>query len=202
MAAATHGPRMPPSATILMVRHAEKPDKGTGLAPTGRQRALAYPSYFESYSPDHGSPPLKIDYIFAAANSDASCRPQLTIMPTAVALNLPIDDATADDDYADLAKQIRHGSQYADSVLLICWHHGKLLDLAAELGVARHKLPREATWPKTWPGGPPPAGTPDVYGWMLVIVSDAHGEIDTSRTRCINERLMPDDNANPPDGAS
>jgi hypothetical protein len=46
----------------------------------------------------------------------------------------------------------------AAALNLVCWHHGKLLDLAAELGV------------------------------------------DTSQTRCIDEHLMPDDTAIPPDG--
>ncbi len=193
-------PTLPKNSTILIIRHAQKPDSGAGLTPAGRERALAYAGYFQSFSPDGGEP-LKIDYLFAAANSSDSCRPQLTILPTAASLGLPIDDATPDDNVQQLAKQIRNGSQYDDSTLLICWHHEEALDLTAELGVDPSLLPPTANWPERWPGGPPPAGTPDVYGWVLIIVSDANGAVDTSRTRCINENLMADDaGKDPPNG--
>lgn len=181
---------LPKHATILIIRHGEKPASGPGLAPAGRQRALAYVDYFQ---------PMHVDYIFAAANSPESCRPQLTILPTAAALNLPIDDATPDSDPKALADQIRGASQYDGSTLLICWHHGHALDLASKLGVAPGKLPASAAWPSVWPGGPPPK--PDVYGWMLIIGTNAHGHVDTAKTRCINENLMPDDaGQDPPNG--
>lgn len=59
-------------------------------------------------------------------------------------------------------------------------------------------LPAGANWPSSWPGGPPPDGTPDVYGWVLVIVFDGNGDIDTSKTCCISAQLMYDDNGQPP----
>jgi len=34
-------------ATVLIIRHAEKPDSGTGLAPAGEVRAQAYIGYFQ-----------------------------------------------------------------------------------------------------------------------------------------------------------
>jgi hypothetical protein len=198
------GASLPKNSTILIIRHAEKPASGVGLAPAGRARALAYVKYFQDFSPD-GTSPLTIDYIFAARNSTESCRPQLTIMPSAAALDLPIDDRTEDARYEDLANQITSGSAYEGSTLLICWHHEHALALADALASEKlaKTLPASAAWPSHWPGGPPPPGTPDVYGWILIIVSGADGKIDRTHSKCINEHLMPDDKGqNPPSGTA
>ena len=74
---------MPKNTNILMIRHAEKPDSGSDLAVAGQERAQAYVVYFRNYSIN--SSLVKLDYLFAAANSSASQRPQLTIQPLAAA---------------------------------------------------------------------------------------------------------------------
>lgn len=166
---------MPKGATVLIFRHGEKPDAGIGLAPAGRARALAYPGFFAGYA---------IERLFAAANSKASCRPQLTLS-LAAALDLPIDDETADGDYAKLALQVAADPACAGTTSLICWHHQHILPLAGAFGVDPAALPPSAGWPKKWPG--------DVYGWLLMLVSDAAGNVDTTGTRCIHMKLMHDD---------
>jgi hypothetical protein len=203
-ATAHGGESLPKNSTILIIRHAEKPPGGVGLAPAGRARALAYVKYFQDFS-RAGTSPLTIDYIFAARNSTESCRPQLTILPTAAALDLPIDDRTEDARYVDVANQIRSGGAYDGSTLLICWHHEHALALADALAGEKlaKTLPASAAWPSRWPGGPPPPGAPDVYGWVLIIVSDADGKIDRAQSKCINEHLMPDDEGqDPPTGTA
>jgi len=171
-------------ATILIIRHAERPDSGTGLAPAGRRRALAYSGFFAT---------CPITRLYAAANSNESCRPQLTLLPLAATLDLPIDDATADADYARLAAQIAADPSGAHATSLICWHHGYLLELAKALGVSPAQLPKSAAWPDAWPG--------HIYGWLLVLVFDHDGKIKTSATRCVNQKLMHDDHGHdPPSG--
>lgn len=73
------------------------------------------------------------DFIFATQASPHSVRPIETVTPTAVALGLSIDATFADADYANLAHDILAKHKYAGKVLLICWHHGKICELANAL---------------------------------------------------------------------
>ena len=118
-------------ATILIIRHAEKPDQGDGLSPAGTARANAYVNYFEHYQVN-GTAPIKLTALFAAADSDASHRPSLTLEPLSQATDLPIDSQYKDHDYAKLVDALQsadHGKH-----LLICWHQGKIPDLVRALG--------------------------------------------------------------------
>src|SRR5450755_3891243 len=66
---------------VLIIRHAEKPDAGPGLSPSGQQRAEAYKDYFQNFAVD--SKAMRPDAIFAAKDSKASQRPRLTVEPFA-----------------------------------------------------------------------------------------------------------------------
>jgi hypothetical protein len=82
-------------------------------------------------------------FIFATQVSKHSNRPVETITPTAIALNLPINSKHADEDYGKVANDILTNEKYAGQTVLVCWHHGKIPDLAAALGVDN---------PPKWPG--------------------------------------------------
>lgn len=181
---------MPKNATILMVRHAEKPESGIGLALAGQERAQAYVIYFQNYSLNGSL--LKITSIFATADSPKSMRPRLTVQPFADAMRLPIHAQVQDQDFQKVADEIRQNSQYNNSTILICWHHGEILDLAAALGVDASQLPPDSHWPsQPWPE--------DVYGWLLQLCYDATGALIPAQTLCINQQLMFDDyGKNPP----
>lgn len=181
---------MPANTTILMIRHAEKPKSGTGLAVAGQARAHAYAIYFQNYL--IGKDAVVPDYLFATANSAGSHRPQLTVMPLAVTLGLSIDDHYKNDDYPDAADEITGNPDYDDSTLVICWHHGKILRFAKALGVKRRKLPPSSNWPSKWPGS--------VFGWVLQICFDSSGNVIPDQTICINEQLMYDDHGQDPPG--
>ena len=70
-------------SNVLLIRHAEKPVRGRGLAPMGEARAQAYATYFPRL-PIHGldaEPEAHYHYLFAAKDSHASHRPRLTLEP-------------------------------------------------------------------------------------------------------------------------
>ena len=168
------------NTVILVIRHAEKPDSGFSLSPLGEQRAQLYVNYFKNLTVD--STPLKPDYIFATADSKGSHRPRLTVEPTAKALGLAIDNRFSDKDFQKLADEIR--SKPHGQVMLIAWHHGEIPELVHALGADADKLIPDAKWPN------------EVFGWLIELRYDANGHLVESR--CINEKLMPDDDNKPP----
>lgn len=124
-------------AIVFLIRHAEKPppeEKSSHLSPEGVRRAQWLPSLFVP----SGSQPARFprpDILFATAESKHSNREVETLMPMSVALGLPILHNYADDDFEPAAKEILSG-KYAGKVVLVCWHHGRMPDLAHALGAA------------------------------------------------------------------
>ena len=73
--------QMPPNLTVFLVRHAEKPDKGSELAPEGFARAQKYVQYFQNQVKYNGQP-IRWNYLFASAESESRCEIQsLPVMP-------------------------------------------------------------------------------------------------------------------------
>jgi hypothetical protein len=192
------------NATILLIRHGEKPgdpaidriEDGTFLIPAGRERALAYIAYFQSllitdvHDSKDGAYPFDADALFAAQDSKASHRPRLTLEPVAVAAGLDLNC-----DYPDSKSAEAIGAMEAipEQRILVCWHHGTIIELANKLlalaGPAP-KLPPESLWPKKWPG--------EVFGWTMQIRLDANRKPIIDWTKCRNQRMMFDDKADPP----
>jgi hypothetical protein len=181
----------PTNATILIIRHAEAPPKpsdtkkekpGTfnpDLTPAGQARANAYAAYFDDWFSADGKSPVQINRLFAADESPMSRRPILTLEPLSHQLNLYIDHRFKDTHYADLATELQTDPEYAGDTILICWHHGHLIDLANALGMPQGKVP--PTWKDgKWPGS--------VYGYVAQLVYDGNGQVTSSSYQ--NEELM------------
>ncbi len=165
------------NALVLIIRHAEKPDSGFGLSATGKARAKAYVNYFKNFTNAVDGQPLKINYIFAAADSKESHRPRLTITPTSRALGLAIDSRFKEKDFQGLANEL-HSKPHGRAIL-IAWHHGEIPSLLRALGADPAAVIPKSKWPE------------DVFGWVIELRYDADGHL-TETTR-INEKLMPDD---------
>ena len=165
------------NAVILIIRHAEKPDAGNGLSLAGKQRAEAYVNYFKNFELD--SQPLRLDYLFAAANSRESHRPRLTLEPLGQALGLRIDDRFKDKQSQELVREVQ--SKPPGTHILICWHHGEIPQLVRALGADPGKLLHHAQWPA------------EVFGWMLQLRYDEDGRLIPTETKRILENLMPGD---------
>jgi hypothetical protein len=181
---------MPANLTIYLVRHAEKPPSGSGLSAAGEARANAYVKYFQNVTDPSGKT-MKWDYLFASAESTHSDRPFLTIQPLAQAIGKTIDPDYKDKHFSKLVKFIQENrkKQFDDSNILICWHHGEILDLAQSLGAECNNLPQSSNWPLSWPG--------KVFGWLLKIYYRSDGTLQHKQTQAINEKLMPDDIIDP-----
>jgi hypothetical protein len=149
------------NALILIVRHAEKADKGTGLSKEGDKRAKAYVDYFKNYTVD--SAPFKPDYLFSTADSKDSCRTRLTIEPLSKAIGLPIDDRFQYTDVQGLAGAIQ--AKPAGKQVLICWHHGEIPQLVSALGANSSTLIPDNKWPE------------NVYDWVIQLRYDANGHV-------------------------
>ena len=123
--------------SVLLIRHAEKPADAADihLSPEGTKRAEALPDLFNKTAarPDPLPTP---DFIFAARASKHSDRPAETVAPLARALKLEVSAGYANDDYRKLAEELFTNPKYDGKVVLVCWHHGHLPDLAAALGAA------------------------------------------------------------------
>jgi hypothetical protein len=167
------------NAVILVIRHAEKPESGSGLNAAGEARAKAYVNYFRHFTLD--GQPLKLDHLFAARDSTASHRPRLTLEPLAKDLGLTIDSRFSDNQFRALARDIQghpHGTH-----ILICWHHEEIPQLLGALGADPNQLLPRGKWPD------------DVFGWLIQLRYDAGGHLMGSR--CINENLSPDESGKP-----
>jgi broad specificity phosphatase PhoE len=93
--------------TILIMRHAEKPDdpREPDLTPEAQARAQHLASYLPA---TFGKP----DFLFASSISKHSKRPVETLTPLAAQCNLKIDDGYADQDYGALAHDLRKDAKY------------------------------------------------------------------------------------------
>jgi hypothetical protein len=181
---------MPANLAIFLVRHAEKPDDGAGLSDEGRARAKDYATYLQNLTNPFGQT-IRWDYLFAATESEESNRPVLTLQPLAEAIHKTIDSQFKNKHYGRLVDYFHFNArrQFDHANVLICWHHGEILELTKALGVHWSDLPDSSHWPKHWPEG--------VYGWLLKIYYKADGTLDRNHTEAVNEALRPDDTVLP-----
>jgi len=170
------------NTTVLIIRHAEKPPTGFELTPAGIARANAYTNYFKDLRLD--GKPVKLEHLFAAADSANSHRSRLTLEPLARVLAQPLDQRFATKQGPALADELRakpHGAQ-----ILICWHHNQVANLLTALGADPAKLLPNGQWPD------------EVFNWMIELRFDAEGHLPPGAAKCVNENLMPGDAAKAP----
>ena len=149
------------NAVILIIRHGEKPANGRGLTVVGQARANAYAGYFKNFTMD--GQPLKLDCLFAAADSKASDRPRLTLEPTSKLLGLPINTPFEDLKFKELADEIR--SKPLGKNILICWHHGEIPQLVHALGADPARLFPKGKWPD------------DIFNWVVELSYNSDGRL-------------------------
>jgi hypothetical protein len=157
-------------------------DGGPHLSVRGSSRAAALPSLFASATSQPScelhrkAPNFSGSYypiplagakprfsapssIFATEHAKHSNRPVETVTPLATVLNLHINDRfeNTDADIKKMTDSILSEPAFAGKIVLVCWHHGKIPDVAKALGVA--KPPKwdgkvfDRVWQITFPKG-------------------------------------------------
>jgi hypothetical protein len=149
------------NAVILIIRHGEKPTTGQGLNAVGEARAEACATYFKDFAVN--GKPVKLDCLFAAADSLASHRPRLTLEPTSKLLGLDIDSSFDDSEYKKLAKVIR--TKPPGKNVLICWRHGEIPGLVQALGADPDRLFPKGQWPD------------DIFNWVVELRYNSEGRL-------------------------
>jgi hypothetical protein len=137
-------------------------DGGNDLSIRGSARAAALPSLFvpggsqlacefdfdpPSFAGSYEQIPLKgprprfptPQNVIATQQSKHSKRPIETVTPLAIALGLHVNDrfADTDADIKEMTDAILHNRSFADEIVLICWHHGKIPAIAKALGISK-----------------------------------------------------------------
>lgn len=170
------------NVTVLIIRHAEKPDVGRELNARGEQRAAAYADYFN---------PLKLagqtltpQRLIAAGDSPESVRSRLTLTPLAERLHLPIEQPYENGDFAQVVKTLRKSNQA--QTVLIAWHHSHINQLIKAFGGDGPALTGQRKWPD------------NVYDWLIVLRFDDKGKLIQSHSQKIQEQLLPGDAASSP----
>lgn len=139
---------------VILLRHGEKPAQGDSLSPAGFSRAEALINYF-------ASPPFQMQTpvaLFAQRSnkSHMSTRPVQTIGPLANSLELPLYTSYSSQKYKKMVSDI--SKNYASGLVIICWSHDDLQDIAVKFGVKNAPV---------WPS--------EAYDWVWVINFDAKG---------------------------
>ena len=122
---------------IVILRHGEKPgnpaDPDTpanpDLSPPGFARATRLVTIIPG---KFGGP----DFLVAAADSVKSHRPVETLQPLANELHFESDrfiQTYVNADYSDLATDLLTKSDFSGKLVIVCWHHGNIPDLALAL---------------------------------------------------------------------
>lgn len=148
----------PAPGQVQLIRHAEKSgdDIDIHLNSRGAARAAALPSLFviPPTFPTTPAPFTTPDFLLATKESKHSNRPVETVTPLARVLgNLSIHHKHADKDYQEVVNDLFREAKYAGKIVLICWHHGKLPDLAHAIAAKAKnadKLKNEI--PERWDG--------------------------------------------------
>ncbi|WP_433802193.1 hypothetical protein [Actinomycetospora sp. CA-084318] len=144
-----------PGTTIMIVRHAEKPDGSThgvdadgstddeGLTPRGWSRAGALGTLVAPLVGPVRSGLVRPTALFASDPGDhGSRRPGQTLTEVAAALRLPIDTTIRKADHAGIAAAL----VAAGGAPLVAWQHEDIPGIVAALGAVT------PTPPAAWPG--------------------------------------------------
>lgn len=128
-------------AQVILIRHAEKAGNGE-LSQKGQQRAQALVAYFKTNPAVlHFGTPVAI-YAGAPVNGSGSVRSIQTVTPVAQALGLQLHTEFDRSQGAEMAAAVLQDPHYDGKMVLVCWSHADLADIASAFGVT----PQPEAW--------------------------------------------------------
>jgi hypothetical protein len=151
--------------TVLIIRHSEKPDTGTGLNAAGEVRARLYTKYFQPFQEQGFS--IQVDSLYAGADSKNSLRPRLTLEPLSKSSGMPLHSNIGTKDSELLVQELKteaHGQHP-----LIAWRHSEIPTLLRAFGASPDKLLPNGQWPD------------DVFDWVVVLNIGPDGQVTSAK---------------------
>lgn len=137
---------------VVIIRHAEKTGYDNELSEQGFKRARALVRFFASNpAVTRYGPPAAV-YAAAPKHEDSSIRSIQTVTPLAEALGLKIKADYTRGQVGKLVRDIMENPAYEGRMVLVCWQHGAIPDIALEL--ARYNgsaAPLQFSLPQSWP---------------------------------------------------
>ena len=163
-------------AQVLLIRHGEKPPQGNELSEQGWKRAEALPSLFKNRDEfmKYGAP---IALYAQKPFADGSVRALQTLLYVSREFQVQTQTPYLRDETKALVQQIKNDRSLDGRMVVICWEHKVLKDIAKAFGVAH---------PPEWPG------TRYDRVWSLGFSFD--GQLNSFEN--LPQRLLPTDDSN------
>jgi hypothetical protein len=134
---------------VIIIRHAEKPPTGDDLNAKGRMRAAALVPYFlEAPEVLEFKTPVAI-YAQKSTEDHKSRRPVDTVKGLAKALKMELIEYPRKDAMV-MVKDILAKPEYEGKMVLICWSHTGIPDMAKAFGVKEVPEWSGATYDRNW----------------------------------------------------
>jgi hypothetical protein len=129
---------------------------GLQLTTKGWSRAKALPSLFSHEGLHDFGDPVAL-YAMKPGSDDGSLRPEETLKYLGEELKLKIHEDNTIDDYGPMVKEIMHNHDYDGKMVVVCWEHNVLEDIAVAFGVDPKphygKTHFDRAWLLTFTGG-------------------------------------------------
>lgn len=131
-------------AQVIIIRHGEKPEAGPGLTTKGKLRASALAPYFLfEEAVTRYKHPIAV-YAPHEKGGKFEVRADLTVQPLVESLQQPLQNGYRKDEVDPLAQEILTEPRYQGRMVLICWEHTQIPNIAKALGAK--------DVPDHWPG--------------------------------------------------
>jgi broad specificity phosphatase PhoE len=127
---------------VILIRHAEKPFpiEGAHLSEQGYARARSWAPFFNSDPESIRFGKIVALYAMKPKNREGSVRAIETLVPTSLALNLPIRSKFLRDEIEPLVTEVFNEPAYDQKTVLICWEHKAIPKIARFMGAVIEPL--------------------------------------------------------------